>query len=94
MDAPTYQAMFEFRFIQLPTLGALTFCPEAPAEMDEALEILTDICEDLTKASRAGQLGPILTIPGGLLIGELAGFVAVGPDIGGIMPVPGILKPS
>jgi hypothetical protein len=51
-------------------------------------------CAALTKASRSGRLGPILKVEGGLIFGELAGYVTVGPDTAGIVAAPGILKPA
>lgn len=94
MDGPSYQPMFDFRFIRLPAQGEFPPAPVDHEAMCRAIEKLNKVCDQLSKASKAGRLGPILKVEGGIIVGELAGYVAVGPDTGGIVAAPGILKPA
>lgn len=88
-DPPvTLQAMYEFRVIRLPTPADWTADPQ------QAEETTDEVCEELTKSSKSGRLGPILNMGDGMLLfGELTGYVPVGPKPADVLPVSAILRP-
>lgn len=81
LQQPQLQATFTFRFLRLPS-----------DEMKADAELrMSQVCQEMTKASQAGRLGPILKIEGGIIIGELTGYIGVGPDPKSVIPVRGTL---
>lgn len=94
MQEPQLQPTFEFRFIRLPAAPEFAWRPDDPATMEKAVQFMHEFCGDLTHSSKQGRLGPILKVEGGFVIGELTGYVGVGPDPSAVVPVAGILKPS
>ena len=85
---PVSQMTCEYRFIALPSEKQM----EAPTT--GMLEQIEAACKELTELSAKGRVAQILKVDGGLVVGEMTGFVELRPDTGGVVPIPGILKPS